>query len=271
MKTLAIVGGAGRMGQALGEGLAATGRFAIGALVDEHEPRELFGSRWVTSLDDLDAKAMDAVVDFSSPEGVLHSAAWCADNSVPLVVGATGLTAEQRSKLDDAATRVGVVVASNFSVGAALAERFAALAAPYFDRVEIIELHHDKKVDAPSGTSIATARSIAAARRAAGADVLVDPRHDSRSKARAARTEKMAWLFTRCACPGSWPIKKCSSAHPARGSRFATTPLIARASSTGLHSRSTPCPRRQDSSTVSPRCLTEGPVLPARLVTSNHE
>ena len=175
MKSLAIVGGAGRMGQALGEGLAATGRFAIGALVDEHEPRDLFGSRWVTSLDDLDAKAMDAVVDFSSPEGVLHSAAWCADNSVPLVVGATGLTAEQRSRLDDAATQVGVVVASNFSVGAALAERFAALAAPYFDRVEIIELHHDKKVDAPSGTSIATARSIAAARRAAGADVLVDP------------------------------------------------------------------------------------------------
>jgi len=68
-----------------------------------------------------------------------------------------------------------VVVASNFSVGAALAERFAAAAAPYFDRVEIIELHHDKKVDAPSGTSIATARQIAAARRAAGADPLVDP------------------------------------------------------------------------------------------------
>ncbi|MGC2485386.1 MAG: 4-hydroxy-tetrahydrodipicolinate reductase [Acidimicrobiales bacterium] len=175
MKTLAIVGGAGRMGQALGEGLSATGRFTIGALIDEREPRERFGARWVASLEDLDAGTIDAVVDFSSPEGVSHSAKWCAKNTVPLVVGATGLTPEQRQDLDDAATRVGVVVASNFSVGAVLAERFAAAAAPYFDRVEIIELHHDKKVDAPSGTSITTAKSIAAARRAAGAEALVEP------------------------------------------------------------------------------------------------
>jgi 4-hydroxy-tetrahydrodipicolinate reductase len=175
VKTLAIVGGAGRMGQALGDGLPATGRFAIGALVDEHEPRELFGSRWVTALEDLEANGIDAVVDFSSPEGVSHSAQWCAEHAVPLVVGATGLSAEQRHSLDDAAARVGVVVASNFSVGAVLAERFAAMAAPYFNRVEIIELHHDKKVDAPSGTSITTARAIAAARRAAGAEALVEP------------------------------------------------------------------------------------------------
>ncbi|MGC2169004.1 MAG: 4-hydroxy-tetrahydrodipicolinate reductase [Acidimicrobiales bacterium] len=175
MKALAIVGGAGRMGQALGEGLAATGRFTIGALVDQYEPRELFGSRWVASLDDLEADVIDAVVDFSSPEGVSHSAGWCALNVVPLVVGTTGLTPDQRLGLEDAATRVGVVVASNFSVGAVLAERFAAAAAPYFDRVEIIELHHDKKVDAPSGTSITTARAIASARRATGADALVEP------------------------------------------------------------------------------------------------
>jgi len=70
---------------------------------------------------------------------------------------------------------VSVVVASNFSVGAVLAERFAAAAAPYFDRVEIVELHHDKKVDAPSGTSLATARQVAAARRAAKQAPLVDP------------------------------------------------------------------------------------------------
>ncbi|HTT59920.1 MAG TPA: 4-hydroxy-tetrahydrodipicolinate reductase [Acidimicrobiales bacterium] len=175
MKILAIVGGAGRMGQALGEGLPATGRFSLAALVDEHQPRELFGSRWVTSLEDLGGDGIDAVVDFSSPEGVSHSAQWCARNAVALVVGATGLGEEQRQCLEDAATRVGVVVASNFSVGAVLAERFAAQAAPYFDRVEIIELHHDKKVDAPSGTSITTARTIAAARRSAGAEALVDP------------------------------------------------------------------------------------------------
>jgi len=94
---------------------------------------------------------------------------------VALVVGATGLSDEQRQSLVETATRVGVVVASNFSVGAILAERFAAAAAPYFDRVEIVELHHDKKVDAPSGTSLATARHIADARRAAHQAPLVDP------------------------------------------------------------------------------------------------
>jgi 4-hydroxy-tetrahydrodipicolinate reductase len=163
------------MGQALAEGLSATGRFSVAALVDEHAPRELFGGRYVTSLDQLDAASIDAVVDFSSPEGVARSAAWCAEHVVALVVGATGLSDEQRQSLQDTAERVGVAVASNFSVGAVLAERFAAAAAPYFDRVEIVELHHDEKVDAPSGTSLATARHIADARRAAKQAPLLDP------------------------------------------------------------------------------------------------
>jgi 4-hydroxy-tetrahydrodipicolinate reductase len=163
------------MGQALAEGLSGTGRFNVAALVDEHEPRELFGGRYATSLDELDADLIDAVVDFSSPEGVARSAAWCGEHVVALVVGATGLSDEQRQSLREAGERVSVVVASNFSVGAVLAERFAAAAAPYFDRAEIVELHHDKKVDAPSGTSLATARQIADARRAARQEPLVDP------------------------------------------------------------------------------------------------
>jgi 4-hydroxy-tetrahydrodipicolinate reductase len=175
VKSLAIVGGAGRMGQALAEGLSATGRFTVAALIDEHEPRELFGGRFVSSLDELDAGSIDAVVDFSSPQGVAHSAAWCCAHVVALVVGATGLSEEQLRNLRDAAEHVSVVVASNFSVGAVLAERFAGAAAPYFDRVEIVELHHDKKVDAPSGTSLATARRIAEARRAANQSPFVDP------------------------------------------------------------------------------------------------
>ena len=66
-------------------------------------------------------------------------------------------------------------MASNFSIGAVLAERFAELAAPYFESVEVIELHHDRKVDAPSGTSIATARAIESARSSAGLDPIADP------------------------------------------------------------------------------------------------
>jgi 4-hydroxy-tetrahydrodipicolinate reductase len=174
VKSLAIVGGAGRMGQVLAEGLSATGRFSVAALVDHQEPRELYGARYVRALEDLDARAIDAVVDFSSPEGVVRSAAWCAENAVALVVGATGLSEEQRQALVSAALSVGVVIGSNFSVGAILTERFAAAAAPYFERVEIVELHHDGKVDAPSGTSLATARAIAHARRAAAQAPLTD-------------------------------------------------------------------------------------------------
>jgi 4-hydroxy-tetrahydrodipicolinate reductase len=175
VKALAIVGGAGRMGQALGEGLGALDEFSIAALVDEHEPRELFGGRYVASLSDLDASTIDVVINFSSPDGAVDSATWCAQNGVALVVGTTGLSREQRHVLEEAAKKVGVVVASNFSIGAVLCERFAAQAAPYFERVEIIELHHDRKVDAPSGTSIAAAQAIADSRQRAGKEPMVDP------------------------------------------------------------------------------------------------
>ncbi len=175
MKSLAIVGGAGRMGQALGEGLSALETFSVVALIDQHEPRELFGARYYSSLDQVDATTLDVVIDFSSPDGVVASAAWCEAHEVPLIVGATGLGDVERAALVATAGKVGVVVASNFSVGAVLSERFAAMAAPYFERVEIVELHHDRKVDAPSGTSIATATAIAKARRHGGLAALEDP------------------------------------------------------------------------------------------------
>ena len=163
------------MGQILAGGLSALGHFTIGALVDAREPGELFGATYAASFEAVDANAIDVVVDFSSPEGVLASAQWCAANGKGLVVGTTGLSDEQRQEVEETATQVGVVIAANYSVGAVLSEKFAAMAAPYFDRVEIIELHHDKKVDAPSGTSIAAAKGIAAARTAAGLPEMTDP------------------------------------------------------------------------------------------------
>jgi 4-hydroxy-tetrahydrodipicolinate reductase len=163
------------MGQILAGGLSTLGRFSIGALVDVQAPHELFGATYAASWDDVDATTIDVVVDFSSPEGVVASAAWCAAHGVGLVIGTTGLSNEQRLAVEQAATKVGVVIAANYSVGAVLSEKFAAQAAPYFDRVEIIELHHDKKVDAPSGTSIAAAKSIAASRVAAGLPEMDDP------------------------------------------------------------------------------------------------
>jgi 4-hydroxy-tetrahydrodipicolinate reductase len=177
MKRLIIVGGAGRMGQALGEGLSGQNDFEVVAMVDVREPRELFGASYATSLPDDNQLGADVVIDFSSPESVVLSAKWCATNQVGLVVGTTGLSDEQRRMVEDASRSTGVLIASNFAIGAVLADRFAAMAAPFFDRVEIIELHHDKKVDAPSGTSLTSARIIGAARKEAGLEPLVDPTH----------------------------------------------------------------------------------------------
>lgn len=163
------------MGQALAAGLGALEEFRVSVLVDLHEPADLFGARHVARLTDIPVGEIDAVVDFSAPDGVVESARWCAEHAVALVVGATGLSPDQRLEVEHAAEHTGIVLAANFSIGAVLAERFAAMAAPYFERAEIIELHHDRKVDAPSGTSLAAAAAIAAARARAGRAPLVDP------------------------------------------------------------------------------------------------
>jgi 4-hydroxy-tetrahydrodipicolinate reductase len=175
VKRIAIVGGAGRMGQILATGLGAEPEFSVVALVDVNEPAPLEGARHVTSLDDLESHDVDVVVDFSTPEGAVASATWCAQHAVALVIGTTGLSTDQQAAVRDASASTAIVMASNFSLGVVLQQRFAAMAAPYFERVEIIELHHDRKVDAPSGTSLSTARAIAEARRRAGLAPLEDP------------------------------------------------------------------------------------------------
>ncbi len=174
MKSLAIIGGAGRMGQAMAAGLGERGDFKITALVDVATPRDLFGATFFSKISDIDPSTIDVVIEFSSPESVAISADWCATNKVGLVIGTTGLSPQQRGQVEDAGNKTGVLIASNFSLGAVLSERFAEIAAPYFDRVEIIELHHDKKVDAPSGTSITMAQGIAKSRKSAGKSSIAD-------------------------------------------------------------------------------------------------
>lgn len=112
-------------------------------------------------------RAADVVVDFTHPDVVLDNVRECIEAGVSVVVGTTGWTDERldtvRGWLADA-PGVGVLVAPNFGIAAVLMMRFAAVAAPYFDSVEIVELHHPGKADAPSGTARRTAEMIAAAR-----------------------------------------------------------------------------------------------------------
>ncbi len=126
----------------------------------------------------LDALALaDVVVDFTRPDVVMDNLRWCIGRGLHCVVGTTGFDQERldevRRLLADTPS-VGVVIAANFSVGAVLMMRFAATAAPFYESVEIVELHHPDKADAPSGTSRRTAELVAAARRRAGIGPIPD-------------------------------------------------------------------------------------------------
>jgi 4-hydroxy-tetrahydrodipicolinate reductase len=108
----------------------------------------------------------DVVIDFSNAEWTPAVAAAALDNGVRLVVGTTGLADEWVEDLGQRCRqrRVGAVVASNFAIGAVLMTHMAAIASRFFDSAEIIELHHDQKIDAPSGTALTTARAMIASR-----------------------------------------------------------------------------------------------------------
>ncbi|MFD3998313.1 4-hydroxy-tetrahydrodipicolinate reductase [Streptomyces sp. NPDC058548] len=111
------------------------------------------------------------VVELTTPASVMENLDFCVRHGMHAVVGTTGWTEERLAQLRTwlaASPETGVLIAPNFSIGAVLTMRFAQLAAPYFESVEVIELHHPHKVDAPSGTATRTAQLIAAARAEAG-------------------------------------------------------------------------------------------------------
>jgi 4-hydroxy-tetrahydrodipicolinate reductase len=118
----------------------------------------------------VDAEA-EAVVDFTHPDAVMANLEFCVGHGIHAVVGTTGFDADRLARVEAwlaEAPGVGVLIAPNFSVGAVLLTRFAAEAAPFFESVEVVELHHPDKADAPSGTARRTAERIAEARREAG-------------------------------------------------------------------------------------------------------
>jgi 4-hydroxy-tetrahydrodipicolinate reductase len=149
-----VLGAQGRMGSEVCRAVDAADDMDLVAGVDADDDRsELAGAQ--------------VVVDFTTPGAVMDNIRWCLDNDVNVVVGTTGFDddrlAKVRSWLDDRPSQ-GVLVAPNFGIAAVLMMQFAATAAPYFESVEIVELHHPNKVDAPSGTARRTAELVAQAR-----------------------------------------------------------------------------------------------------------
>jgi 4-hydroxy-tetrahydrodipicolinate reductase len=159
-----VLGAKGRMGAEVCRAVDAAEDTVLVAAVDADEPREPL-------------RAADVVVDFTSPSAVLDNLRWCIGAGLSCVVGTTGFDADRIDvvrELVAAQPAVGVIIAPNFGIGAVLMTRFAVQAAPYFDSVEIVELHHAQKVDAPSGTARRTAELVAEARRAPSPDATTD-------------------------------------------------------------------------------------------------
>lgn len=176
-----VLGSRGKVGVEVCRAVAAQPDLELVAEVDAGDP-----------LDRLVSGGARVVVDFTHPDVVMDNLRFCLDHGIHAVVGTTGFDDERLETLRGLlASRpdVGVLVAPNFSIGAVLMMRFAAQAAPYFESVEIIELHHPDKADAPSGTSARTAHLVAEARRAAGSPAMPDATSTGLPGARGATVE----------------------------------------------------------------------------------
>jgi 4-hydroxy-tetrahydrodipicolinate reductase len=158
-----VVGAGGRMGQAVCAAVAATHDLELVAAVDPHATGTVEGvpiSHELRALADADVQV---AVDFTVAAASRVTLPWLAMHGIHAVVGTTGFDDDDIATFRRAFSGSNCLIASNFAVSAVLMMRFAELAAKWFDTVEIIELHHDAKVDAPSGTAITTAERIAAA------------------------------------------------------------------------------------------------------------
>ena len=115
------------------------------------------------STDTVDAAVVDVAIDFTVAAAARDNIAWCAANGVHAIVGTSGLDPDDFERCRAEFTASNCLIAPNFAIGAVLMMRFAEIAAPFFPTAEVIELHHDNKVDAPSGTAMATVRKMAEA------------------------------------------------------------------------------------------------------------
>ncbi len=176
-----VLGARGRVGTEVCRAVDAAEDLELVAMVDQGD--------WLFNVSDAGAQV---VVDFTTPDVVMDNLHWCVDQGISAVVGTSGFTDQRLDRLRSWLSHkpsVGVLVAPNFGIGAVLMMQFAARAARYFDSVEIIEQHHPRKLDAPSGTAAHTAKLIGQARSAAGLPAMPDATKDELPGARGAELD----------------------------------------------------------------------------------
>jgi 4-hydroxy-tetrahydrodipicolinate reductase len=171
MVRVGVVGAGGRMGQEVCRAVQQAPDLALVAAIDPaHVGEDASGCVIMGEVNALSDLGAQVVVDFTVADAVRHNMAHYAQQKVHAVIGTSGLGDEDLGALRRHFEGAGVnaIVAANFAIGAVLLVHFSRLAAPHMEGVEVIELHHDAKRDAPSGTAIYTARVIEEGRRAAG-------------------------------------------------------------------------------------------------------
>ena len=176
-----VLGSGGKVGQAIVDAVTASDDLEFTVGIDKDDDR--------AALIDSDTQV---VVDFTHPSVVMDNLEFLIGSGIHAVVGTTGFDDERLDIVRgwlSAQPDVGVLIAPNFAIGAVLSMRFAAAAARFYDSVEVIELHHPHKADAPSGTAFRTARLIAESRAQAGCTPMPDATTSSLDGARGADVE----------------------------------------------------------------------------------
>ena len=176
-----VLGARGRMGLEVCKAVDAADDLELVAMVDQGD--------WLFNASDAGAEVL---VDFTTPDVVMDNLHWAVEQGISVVVGTTGFTPQRLDRVRGWLSHkpeVGVLIAPNFGIGAVLMMQFAARAARFFDSAEIIELHHPRKLDAPSGTATHTARLIAAARAEAGLGPMPDATKEELDGARGAEID----------------------------------------------------------------------------------
>lgn len=153
MIRVAVCGANGKMGQEVVKAVNSSEDMTLVAQID------IFNGEFATIKDAKDSVKIDVLVDFTQPDSIYENALYCLNNGIKMVIGTTGLSdiqIEELRKLSEQKS-VSCLIAPNFSTGAVLMMKFAEMASKYFQNAEIIELHHNQKKDAPSGTAVKTA------------------------------------------------------------------------------------------------------------------
>lgn len=175
MIRVGVLGATGRMGRTVAGAVAGDPELTLAAAVDPAGTgAQVEGVTVAASIEALSSERAQVAVDFTHPDAVMGNVRWCLANGIHVVVGTTGISQAGLDEIRALAEGAGLnaLVAPNFAVGAVLMMRFSELAARHLPSAEIVELHHDQKADAPSGTAMATARRIAAARGADAAEAV---------------------------------------------------------------------------------------------------